>query len=82
MIRFRIKELIAEKEFNERRKITLQEVANATGVNRTALSKMMNPAYEYSTTTKAIDALCQYFSCEVGDVIVYVQDDRTKASVV
>ncbi|MDD1791521.1 helix-turn-helix transcriptional regulator [Enterovibrio sp. ZSDZ42] len=75
MIRFRIKELIAEKEFSERRKITLQEVAEATGVNRTALSKMMNPTYEYSTTTKAINALCKYFACTVGDVIVYVQDD-------
>ncbi len=72
MIRFRIKELIADKEFREKRKITLQEVAAEAGVNRTALSKMMNPSYEYSTTTRAIDALCEYFECEVGDVIVYV----------
>lgn len=74
MIRFKIKELIAEKEFKERRKITLQEVADSTGVNRTALSKMMNPSYEYSTTTKAIDSLCQYFGCNVEDVITYVSD--------
>ncbi|BDQ66124.1 MULTISPECIES: helix-turn-helix domain-containing protein [Shewanella] len=74
MIRFKIKELIAEKEFKERRKITLQEVADSTGVNRTALSKMMNPSYEYSTTTKAIDSLCQYFGCKVEDVITHVSD--------
>lgn len=74
MIRFKIKELIAEKEFKERRKITLQEVADSAGVNRTALSKMMNPSYQYSTTTKAIDSLCAYFDCNVEDVIVYVNE--------
>ncbi|WP_037424306.1 helix-turn-helix domain-containing protein [Shewanella xiamenensis] len=74
MIRFKIKELIAEKEFKERRKITLQEVADSTGVNRTALSKMMNPSYEYSTTTKAIDSLCSFFDCNVEDVISYIRD--------
>lgn len=74
MIRFKIKELIAEKEFKERRKITLQEIADAAGVNRTALSKMMNPSYQYSTTTKAIDSLCQYFSCKVDDVIEYIEE--------
>ncbi|MCB2381400.1 MULTISPECIES: helix-turn-helix domain-containing protein [Shewanella] len=74
MIRFKIKELIAEKEFRERRKITLQEVADSACVNRTALSKMMNPSYEYSTTTKAIDSLCHYFCCKVEDVIEYVED--------
>ncbi|QYK03418.1 helix-turn-helix domain-containing protein [Shewanella zhangzhouensis] len=75
MIRFKIKELVAEKEFKERRKITLQEVADSANVNRTALSKMMNPSYEYSTTTKAIDSLCQYFGCRVEDVIEYVDEN-------
>ncbi|QDF68523.1 helix-turn-helix transcriptional regulator [Shewanella sp. SNU WT4] len=74
MIRFKIKELIAEKEFKERRKITLQEVADSAGVNRSALSKMMNPSYKYSTTTKAINSLCVYFDCNVEDVISYVKD--------
>ena len=49
MIRFRLKELIAEKEFREQRKITLIEVAEKTGVNRTSLSKMQNPANRHST---------------------------------
>ncbi|MEZ9141696.1 MULTISPECIES: helix-turn-helix domain-containing protein, partial [unclassified Shewanella] len=73
-VRVKIRELMAEKEFKERRKIILQEVADAASVNRTALSKMMNPSYEYSTTTKAIDSLCQYFGCKVQDVIEYVED--------
>jgi len=72
VIRFKIKELVAEKEFNERRKITLQEIADTTSVNRTALSKMMNPSYEYSTTTKALNSLCKYFGCKIEDIIEYI----------
>jgi len=75
MIRFRLKELIADKEYKEQRKITLIEISDSTGVNRTSLSKMQNPAYRHSTTTNAIDALCRYFDCGVGDLMVYVPDE-------
>lgn len=76
MIRFRIKELLAEKEFREQRKITLGEVSEKTGVNRTSLSKMQSPTMRHSTTTNAIDSLCKYFRCQVGDLMVYVDDDQ------
>jgi putative transcriptional regulator len=42
MIRFRLKELIAEREFKENRVITLAEVATATGIHRVTLSKIGN----------------------------------------
>lgn len=76
MIRFRLKELIVEKEFREQRKITLLEIAEKTGVNRSSLSKMQNPANRHSTTTRAIDSLCKYFRCQVGDLMVYIDDDQ------
>ena len=76
MIRFRLKELIAEKEFREQRKVTLLEISDQTGVNRTTLSKMQNPVYKHSTTTHAIDALCRYFNCAVGDLMVYVPGEQ------
>ncbi len=69
MIVYKIKELIAAKEKSECRKILLIEVAEHSGVNRTALSKMLNPAFEYTTTTKVIEKLCNYFECKVEDVI-------------
>ncbi|CAI3798080.1 helix-turn-helix domain-containing protein [Rheinheimera sp. MM224] len=74
MIIFRIKELVAEKERKELRKITLTEVSETTGVNRTTLSKMLNPAVRHSTTTSAIEALCKYFNCRVEDLMVYVPE--------
>ncbi|MGM0695088.1 MAG: helix-turn-helix domain-containing protein, partial [Pseudomonadota bacterium] len=42
MIRFKIKELIAKKEFAEDRRITIGEVAKAAGIHRMTLSKMIN----------------------------------------
>ena len=42
MIRFRIKEQIAEKEFREGRVITMTEIANATDVHRMTLSRIAN----------------------------------------
>ena len=79
MIRFRIKELLAEKEFREQRKITLGEVSEKTGVNRTSLSKMQSPTMRHSTTTNAIDSLCKYFPCQVGDLMVYVDDEQVES---
>ncbi|CAM3881434.1 helix-turn-helix domain-containing protein [Rheinheimera salexigens] len=78
MILFRIKELISKKEKEENRKITLNEVSEKTGVNRTSLSKMQNPHMKHSTTTQAIDALCIYFNCKVEDVMVHVPDNEIK----
>lgn len=74
MILFRIKELVAEKEKRENRKVTLAEISQHTGVNRTSLSKMQNPDMKHSTTTSAIDALCRFFDCNVEDIMVYVKD--------
>ena len=64
MIRFRLKELIAEKEFRERRVITMTEVAAQTGINRMTLSKIANHP-GYSTVTDNLDRLCDYFGCRL-----------------
>lgn len=71
MIRFRVTELMAEKQFKEGRRITLVEVAAATGINRMTLSRMVNQK-GYSTVTDTLDRLCTYFGCEVGDLAVHV----------
>lgn len=67
MIRFRLKELIADKSFRESRRVTLDEVAEATGVHRTTLSRIANKV-GYSTSTDVLDALCDFFQCEVGEI--------------
>lgn len=75
MIRFRLQELMAEKQFKEGRKITVKEVAEGTGINRATLSKMLNTK-GHSTVTDNLDALCRYFECEIQDVAVYLPDNK------
>lgn len=73
MIRFRLQELIAEKQFKEGRRVTLTELSQVTGINRVTLSKMVNHR-GYSTVTDSIDQLCKFFNCKVGDIMEYVED--------
>ena len=74
MFRFKLKERIADLEFRQRRRITLQEIADATGLSRMTLSKLANQ-HGAVVRTDVIDALCKYFQCDVGDLMQYVEDD-------
>jgi DNA-binding Xre family transcriptional regulator len=74
MIRFRLKELVAEREFKEGRVITLNEIAAATGIHRATLSKIANER-GYNTGTDNIDRLCAHFGCGVSDVIEYLPNN-------
>jgi putative transcriptional regulator len=71
MLRFKIKEMIARKEFEEGRRITIGEVAQAAGIHRMTLSKLINQR-GYNTGTENLDRLCQFFQCDVSDLVEYV----------
>jgi putative transcriptional regulator len=73
MIRFRLKQQIADLEFREKRRVTIQEIAEATGVNRMTLSKMLNQ-HGAVVRTDVLDKLCAYFGCQVGDLAEFVED--------
>jgi len=75
MIRFRLKELIADRQFNEGRRITLDEIAKATGIHRTTLSKIANQV-GYNTTTDNLDALCEFFGCALDQLVEYAPGKR------
>jgi putative transcriptional regulator len=74
MIRFRLQELIAERQFKDGRRVTLTELSEATGINRVTLSKIVNHR-GYSTVTDNIDQLCKFFGCKVEDIMEYVEGD-------
>jgi putative transcriptional regulator len=74
MIRFRLKELIADKEFKEGRRITFDEIAKNTGIHRTTLSKVANQK-GYNTTTDVLDKLCIYFGVDLDKVASHTTDD-------
>lgn len=77
MIRFRLSELIADKQFSEGRRVTLLEIAEATGVNRMTLSRMINHR-GYNTVTDNLDQLCKYFGCSLSDLAVYVPTEAPR----
>jgi len=72
MIQFHLKQLLAEKEFKEKRKISIREVAQKTDISRVTLSKIANSKGDYNTTTDTIEKLCLYFECAPNDLISIV----------
>ena len=73
MLRFKLKELLAEKEFRERRVITLVEVANVTGIHRMTLSRLSNNRGA-NPTSDILDRLCSYFSCSIDQLVEHLPD--------
>jgi len=77
MLRFKIKELIERKEFKENRRITINEVADSTGINRMTLSKIINHR-GHSTVTDNLDKLCTYFECDIQELVEHISDDQLR----
>ncbi len=80
MIRIRLAELMAEHSFRAGRRVEWREVAEATGIHRATLSKMVS-SIGYNATIANIDRLCRFFSCTPGDLLVYVADEEAPAAV-
>jgi len=80
VIRFRLTELLAAKGFKEGRRIEWQEVAEAAGIHRATLSRMLN-VRGYNVSISNVDSLCRYFQCQVADIAEYVPDDELEAPV-
>jgi DNA-binding Xre family transcriptional regulator len=74
MIRFKLGEMMEKKQFAEGRRLTVSEVATATGLNRMTLSKLLNHK-GYGTGTDTIDRLCAFFECSVEDLMEYLPDE-------
>lgn len=74
MIRFRLPELIADKQFREGRKVTIMEISESTGINRVTLSKLINQR-GHSTVTSNLDRLCRFFECALDQLAEYVPDE-------
>lgn len=71
MLRYKLKERIADKEFAERRRVTIQEIAQATGITRNTLSKMLNQ-HGASVRSENFDRLCAYFGCRIEEIVEYI----------
>ena len=69
--RFRI--LVAEKATREKHSIAINDVQRETGIAWSTLNAWANnQVTRYDAPV--IRALCDYFACEVGDLIVYEKE--------
>jgi putative transcriptional regulator len=73
MLRFKLKQLIADKEFRDRRLITLVEVSRITGVHRQTLTRLSSPQ-GYNPTADVLDRLCNYFGCRIEELVEHIPD--------
>ncbi len=81
MLRLKLKELIANKEFQERRRVSVQEIAEGTGITRNTLSKMLNQ-HGTSVRSENLDRLCAFFDCRIEQLVEYVPSASTNISAV
>jgi putative transcriptional regulator len=72
MLRILLQERLIDKAFKENRKITLNEVAEETDIGRATLTRIVNKR-DYNVRTDVIDKLCEYFDCEVSEIMVRVK---------
>lgn len=73
MIRFKLGEQLEKKQFRDSRRTKLQEVSDATAINRSTLSKLLNQK-GYSTGTDVLDRLCTYFECSISDLVEHMPE--------
>ncbi|MGI2029393.1 helix-turn-helix domain-containing protein [Endozoicomonas acroporae] len=74
MIRVLLKQKLDEKSFRMKRRITLSEVAETTGISRATLNRIANvPGYK--TNTEIISALCGYFDCLPGELLQLLTEE-------
>lgn len=74
MIRFKLRQRVADLQFIEGRHVPLLEVAQATGINRGTLSKIANQR-GVVVRTDVLDKLCAYFGCRIEDIVEFVSED-------
>ncbi len=76
-LRNRFLYLITEKERKLGRKLKYIEIAEATGISNTVISRWTNSTIE-RYDAHVVEALCDYFECELWDLLVLeqVEDER------
>ena len=77
MVYCRLKELIAEKERDEKRDISYRVIAAETGISTATIVKLASWDGIKRIDASTIEALCNFFKCTVGDLLVY---DKTRYS--
>jgi putative transcriptional regulator len=69
MIRVLLKQRLLDKSAKDGQQVSLKEVSEATGIGRATLTRITTKN-DYNPSIKVIDKLCDYFECEISDLLV------------
>ncbi|RLC03061.1 MAG: transcriptional regulator [Deltaproteobacteria bacterium] len=78
MIKYRLKSLIADKEFKESRRITYEEISRATNISRQTLSKI-SAKKGHNVRSDVIERLCLFFNITPEKLMVIAPDSPEPA---
>ncbi len=74
MLRFRLKELLAEKELREERRISWGMMSQETGVGVGVLSSLGSPHRQIVTNTRYLEAICRFLECSLDELVLFVPE--------
>lgn len=74
LLRYRLRELMADYQYKTGERITFGELSQKTGIHRATLSRIANQK-GYSTVTDNIDKLCDFFGCTVSDLMEHIPSE-------
>lgn len=78
-VRSNMKVLLAERESVERRRITQDEIAEATGLRRATISKWMSPKTEFKMIdSEALTKLAQYMNVPFDKLLSVEYPDESR----
>lgn len=67
MIEFKLHILMAQKRINQ------LELSKATGIGKNSINRYYNNTCD-KITKEHLNILCEFFNCELSDIIEYVED--------
>ena len=74
MIRYHLKELIAEREFKTGQRLSLKTIADETGIHLSTLSRIANQKAS-NTTIGNLEKICKFLDCKIQDLVEFLPDE-------
>jgi DNA-binding Xre family transcriptional regulator len=68
-VRSKLGVMLAQHQLDTGRKITQAELAKATETRPSTISKWMSPEPLEKIDSGVLERLCDYFNCDVGDIL-------------
>lgn len=69
----RLAQVIREKSAEWGRDVTYDDICNTTGLSRGTIARMKSDGK--GIRFDVLNKLCEFFQCQVGDILVYVPND-------